>query len=157
MRLTLVMVFCAMLAACASAGAPIRMYEGTARPDSEVATLLPPTIKDGSLVLYVDRVKTSNCTWNCSFHGPVQVLPGQHRIHTDWYLLKGAAPDAVGVIPDDASEATDVSRTLKEDAYAFTFDSKLEAGKQYVMRFAVGRKAGGQSRPYAWWQETSTN
>src|SRR5262245_13833605 len=65
---------CLALAACADAVGPARMYPGNTRPDAEVVTLLPPA-GEGSLVLYIDRVKTSNCTWRCSFHGPVQVLP----------------------------------------------------------------------------------
>lgn len=155
MRHWMLFMACAVLGACAHTGGPMKMYAGEAKPDADVATLLPPAGKD-ILVLYVDHVKTGNCTIDCSFHGPVQVLPGKHNFQSSTYDTRGVPERDATAVPRTASEGTDVSLRLDDNVYAFNFDSNLEAGKRYRLQFAVGRKEGGQSMPHAWWQEETT-
>ncbi|HVY05233.1 MAG TPA: hypothetical protein VHB46_04590 [Burkholderiales bacterium] len=149
---SLLLATCLALGACATPGGADKAQSGTAKPDAGVATILPPAGK-GSMVLYIDGVKTSNCTFGCAFDGPVKVPAGQHNFHTSNYDLPDAPPRDLAAVPEFASEGTDVSLTLADNTYAFSFDSTLEAGKRYRLQFAVARKDGGQSMPHMWWQE----
>lgn len=134
------------------AGHPKKLYEGPARPQSDVA-VVDPTLP-GGFVLIRGVDGQSTFTASVGFMGAVAVLPGSHTFDVEvTHGLKREDAGKPGRVPPPgvvASPMKGKGGSLISTKWSGTISSRVEAGKVYVLNVGFDPSSAGDPKPVAW-------
>jgi hypothetical protein len=138
------------LAGCA--GQPKKLYDGPARPQSDVA-VVDPTFRGGFVLI---RAVDGRSTYTASvgFMGAVAVVPGSHTFDVEVsHGMKREDAGKPGRAPPRGVVASPMKGTggsLFSTKWSGPVSGRVEAGKVYVLNVGFDPSSVGDLKPVAW-------